>query len=302
MQELPKISIVLPVFNGEKHLRDSITSCLSQTYTNLEIIIVNDGSQDESEKIVRGFKDPRIIYHRHDRNRGLPQSLNTGFKLASGDYLTLTGHDNIFSKEAIEKMYNFLKLTNSHFVYCDYYSFNDEDIGNRKLIELEHPPNLAKVNAIGPCFLWSREVMDNIGLWDESMMLVEDYDYWIRIFKKYEMAHMPKALYFYRVHAQSLTARYSRHYEIKIASMMIRYWHDLVSKKASMNKVIDFMIELRLTKAGIIIRTLNKLKVLRILYLIRHASELLDVLESFKQGETSFPDTKNKLKTYFVEK
>src|SRR3990170_3452478 len=108
----PKVSIVLPTYNGEKYIRQSIDSCLNQTHENIELIIVDDCSIDNTPEIIKSYKDSRVKSLRHDQNKFLPHALNTGFSNATGEYLTWTSDDNYYAKEAIEKMVSFLKNRN----------------------------------------------------------------------------------------------------------------------------------------------------------------------------------------------
>ena len=105
------ISIVLPVYNGERFLRESIDSVLAQTYTNWELLIVDDCSTDNTAAIVHEYvqKDSRVQYYKNEKNLRLPRNLNRGFSLARGDYLTWTSDDNVFWPTALEKMYNALR-------------------------------------------------------------------------------------------------------------------------------------------------------------------------------------------------
>ena len=109
MNEL--VSIVLPVYNGAKYLRESIDSILAQTYTNWELLILDDCSTDESPAIALEYeqKDPRIHYYRNEHNLRLPRNLNRGFSLARGDYLTWTSDDNRYRTTALERMHTALK-------------------------------------------------------------------------------------------------------------------------------------------------------------------------------------------------
>ena len=111
-QGSPKVSIVLPTYNGAKYIRQCINSCLNQTYNNIELIIVDDGSKDETPDIIKSYKDERIKYIMHARNLGLPYALNTGFRNAVGEYLTWTSDDNYYTKKAIETMLSFIKDKN----------------------------------------------------------------------------------------------------------------------------------------------------------------------------------------------
>src|SRR3989304_1114440 len=113
----PKVSIVLPTYNGARYIRQSIDSCVHQTYRNIELIIVDDASTDNTPEIIASYKDERIKYFRHEKNMGLPHALNAGFAEANGDCLTWTSDDNYYAKEAIEKMLSFLIKKSSSFIY-----------------------------------------------------------------------------------------------------------------------------------------------------------------------------------------
>ena len=105
----PKVSIVLPTYNGaSKYLRQAIESCLNQTYRDIELIVVDDCSTDSTPDVVRSFNDPRIRYVRNETNQRLPRSLNIGFALTTGEYLTWTSDDNEFLPEAVDVMLDFL--------------------------------------------------------------------------------------------------------------------------------------------------------------------------------------------------
>ena len=107
MEKSPLVSIILPVYNGEKYLEKSINSCLKQTYKNIELIIVNDCSTDNTLSICDFFvkNDTRVKLINNSINKKLPASLNIG-KKAKGNYLTWTSDDNLFKPNAIEKLVN----------------------------------------------------------------------------------------------------------------------------------------------------------------------------------------------------
>jgi glycosyltransferase involved in cell wall biosynthesis len=205
MDGSPEVSIVLPTYNGARYLRQSMHSCLSQTYRNIELIVVDDGSSDRTPQIVSSCEDPRVQYVRHPRNQGLPVALNTGFERATGDYLTWTSDDNLFLPEAVAKMVRFAEAGHHPFVFCDYYRFHGADacLGTT-LVELPDDPRLDQGNCIGYCFLYSREVRERIGDYDPNTRLAEDYDYWIRISKQFPLAHLHEPLYLTRFHDKSL--------------------------------------------------------------------------------------------------
>lgn len=122
------ISVVLPTFNGEKYLRESLDSILAQSYANWELIIVNDASTDSTLNIANEYakKDKRICIINNESNQKLPKSLNIGFANAKGGYLTWSSDDNRYKPQAFEKMLNVLK-TNPNFdmVHCDFDYINE---------------------------------------------------------------------------------------------------------------------------------------------------------------------------------
>ena len=109
------VSIVLPTYNGEQYIRESIDSVISQTYKNWELIVVDDCSKDNTSKIVEEYvnKDKRIRLIKNDINQKLPASLNIGFSYANGEYYTWTSDDNKYKPDAIQTMVNTLEKDNS---------------------------------------------------------------------------------------------------------------------------------------------------------------------------------------------
>ncbi len=208
-----KVSIVLPTFNGLKYIHESIESCLNQTHRNIELIVVDDGSTQDIRSLVLGYNDPRILYLRHDGNRGVAESLNTGFRASTGEYLTWTSDDNFYEKTAIEDMVRFLQTyPEIDFVYTDLYLINENGSPGFLKMQRVKPVEWSKreSNGIGACFLYKRKVYEVIGDYNPELFLVEDYDYWIRVSKKFRMQRLFKPLYYYRYHGDSLTSKYNR--------------------------------------------------------------------------------------------
>lgn len=205
--EEKKISIILPVYNGEKYLDEALTSIIEQTYTNFELIIIDDCSTDYTEEIAKKFmqNDSRVHFVKNVVNLKLPRTLNVGFSRATGDYLTWTSDDNKYKPSALERMVQYLNVHNDvDMVYTDYTEINTEGkiTGER---QLDEPDIIGFKNTIGACFLYRREVAEAVGEYDPGLFLAEDYDYWIRISKVGKIGHIHESLYFYRKHETSLT-------------------------------------------------------------------------------------------------
>ena len=226
---VPLVSIVLPTYNGECYLLQSIQSCLSQTHTNLELIIVDDCSSDSSPEIIhrQAILDPRIRVIRHENNRRLPTALNTGFAASRGEFLTWTSDDNLYEPDAIRLMVDHLSNRPSvGLVYCNYTIIGPmgEVIG---MMNNPDPARLVAYNVIGACFLYRRKVYETIGGYDPSMFIVEDYDYWLRIYKHFPIEHIPLEPYKYppykyRQHPNSLTSKKYAEQFIKVAQLRCR--------------------------------------------------------------------------------
>jgi hypothetical protein len=204
------VSIVLPTHNGTRFLRQSIESCLGQSYGNIELIVVDDGSKEDIGSIVKEFTDPRLRFVRHERNRGLPAALNTGFRATTGAYLTWTSDDNYYAPDAIERMAHFLdRYPHIPFVYSSMYIVDEGAPGPLSVRRALPSSDLKRQNGVGASFMYTREVYREIGDYDRSATLVEDYDYWIRVSKRFRMQRLLDPLYYYRYHDQSLTAKHT---------------------------------------------------------------------------------------------
>lgn len=209
MEAYERVSIVLPTYNGVKYLRQSIDSCLNQTYRNIELIIVDDGSVDETTNIIKSYQELRIKYIRNNTNKGLPHALNIGFARATGEYLTWTSDDNYYVEDAIESMIVLLQQSKKiDFVYANYYVING-DSAVLHPVNVGPSKNIKEGNCIGPCFLYRRKVYEVLGNYNPDALLAEDYEYWIRVFKRFRMEKLDRFIYWHRLHPKSLTGRYA---------------------------------------------------------------------------------------------
>lgn len=204
------ISIVLPVYNGEKYLRESIDSIISQTYKNWELLILDDCSTDKTSDIANEYilKDNRIRYIRNDINLRLPRNLNKGFSFTKGDYLTWTSDDNRFKPQALEKMHDALVRNNdAQFVFASCRVINGEgDAVEYITVNESSIKKIKGTNSVGACFMYTRKVYETVGNYDPELMLVEDFDYWQRICAKFKAITINEILYEYRWHDGALTS------------------------------------------------------------------------------------------------
>lgn len=203
------VSIILPVYNGAKYLRESIDSVIAQTYTNWELLIVDDCSTDETAEISKEYikKDSRIKYYLNEVNLRLPRNLNKGFSLAQGDYLTWTSDDNNFRPTALEKMVNVLESDKeAQFAYASCRIIDDNGKEIEYIMVNDNGKNsIVGGNPVGACFLYTRKVYETVGDYNHELILVEDFDYWQRIFMRFKVVAITEILYNYRMHSGNLT-------------------------------------------------------------------------------------------------
>lgn len=222
MSKNPKISIILPTYNRAEYLIKAVDSCLAQTFTEFELIIIDDFSSDETLSVAKNYAkmDERVKVLSNSVNKKLPASLNIAFAEAKGKYLTWTSDDNLFHEEALETMNHYLdNMPDIGLVYTDY-SLIDANGKVMKRIYQEPPVFLPIRDCVGACFLYRAEVASQLGGYNEQMFLVEDYDYWLRLGLITRLFHIPESLYFYRTHTNSLTS--TRKEEIRHAKKQLK--------------------------------------------------------------------------------
>lgn len=204
----PLITIVLPTYNGARYLRKSVDSCLSQTFGDFELIIVNDCSTDDTGKIADAIAltDPRVRVIHNAFNKKLPLSLNTGFEQAKGKYHSWTSDDNYYAPGALEVMVGAL-TENDDLVYTDYTLVDNQDrvTGTRKFNNIYD--GFTEWLGCGACFLYKSEIFFANKGYNPGAFLIEDYDFFMRAFLRFNFRYLPRFdLYFYREHESSLTS------------------------------------------------------------------------------------------------
>ena len=226
-QEKDLVTIVLPVFNGEDMVAESIESVLRQTYSSIELIIINDGSTDKTPDIIDKYAglDQRIRVF-HQENKKLPLTLSRGMNLARGEFLTWTSADNVMHDNCIEILVQYLKehddvgmafgniaLINDRGQHIFYDSFPWYQRGQDDptvylphcTLELNTYPN----NTICAAFMYRKSIAMVVGEYSQFRYTLEDYDYWMKINELFPLRHIEcdDAIYDYRMHEKSLTAR-----------------------------------------------------------------------------------------------
>lgn len=190
----PKVSIIIPVYNGANYMREAIDSALAQTYKNIEVIVINDGSKDEgkTEQIALSYGD-KIRYFSKE-NGGCASALNVGIKNMQGEYFSWLSHDDIYLPNKVEHQINILnKLSNKDIIlYCGYelidkkssslYFVRPDERYSKEKLDI---PLLALLRGLihGCTLLIPVKYFKEIGMFDEALKHTQDYDLWFKLFR-----------------------------------------------------------------------------------------------------------------------
>lgn len=204
----PKVTIVIPVYNGKKYIKEAIDSALNQTYENTEIIVINDGSEDNTEIIIKKYKN-KIKYFKKE-NGGVSSALNLAIRKMTGEYFAWLSHDDIYYPNKIKDMLNYIvnnNLSLNDIYYCDY-DLIDRDGKYIKSIKintyyanLKSEYSLLRAYINGIAMLIPKKAFEICGFFDESLKCTQDYEMWNRMIKKYNFMHIPLTLTATRIHA-----------------------------------------------------------------------------------------------------
>lgn len=204
MSAAPKISVILPVYNAEKYIREAIDSILNQTYRDFELIIINDGSSDGSRNIISGYTDKRIVFLEQS-NIGLAATLNSGIDLARGEYIARQDNDDISLPPRLEKQLQFMEA-NKEIALCgtcaEIIDQNGQPTG-RHHKHSSNPVHLKFALLFNNPFVHSsvffrKEITGRVGNYNTDPGIFEDYNLWSRIARVVKISNLDECLLKYR--------------------------------------------------------------------------------------------------------
>lgn len=199
MIEVPTVSVIIPTYNRAHLIRKSLESVLNQTFDDFEIIVFDDGSTDDTEKVVKQFTDERIRCLRHEQNRGAAAARNTGIRAARGDYIAFLDSDDEWLPHKLAKQLTALQsapasvgasCTASYHIFGQRVKKHVPVLSGTWLRTLLWGCDLNP----GATLLVSRRVLDDVGLLDETLPRYEDWDWLIRCVKKYDLLLLEQPL------------------------------------------------------------------------------------------------------------
>jgi glycosyltransferase involved in cell wall biosynthesis len=212
----PLVSVIIPCFNRERFVRETVESVLSQTWQNVELIVVDDGCTDGSRTILESYGDLlTILEHTGRVNKGQSAAINLGLRHCRGEYIAILDSDDLFAPEKIEKQISYL-IDNPEIglVYANGYAIDEQgkklyEFYNKSHIEMSDPSRV-----LMDCYfllpnnsLVRRNVMDQAGYFDEALRAAQDHDMAIRVAEVAKLGYMAEHLFYYRRHNDSISQK-----------------------------------------------------------------------------------------------
>ena len=258
----PIVSVCIASYNYEAYVGEAIESVVNQTYTNWEIIIVDDASTDNSFFVIRDWQRryPDKIHFIHSpENKGVCHSFNLAFKTAKGKYIALLGSDDRMQATRLEQQVQYLADHQEVGVVCSLINIIDsqgepsysESLFDNPIVDLK--TQLLEGNFLNaPSAMIRSEVFEKVGLYNEALPYTQDFDHWLRILPYYEIQRIPEKLTDYRVHGENLSVKgddqlpYAGTYEtyICIYRAIVRENNKLEQENLSAQQLIDEKLKL----------------------------------------------------------
>ena len=213
----PLVSIIIPVYNGSNFMREAIDSALAQTYPNIEILVVNDGSTDDTRAIALSYGD-KIRYFEKE-NGGVATALNLAIREMKGEYFSWLSHDDWYTPDKVEAEIAALRrcgdMTRAAYSACDFVQYPSGSGGKKN--GLSFGKNFAEtgwfavaMGLISGCtLLIPKSYFDEFGGFDEQIRAANDYEQWFKMFRDKRLAFVEKSLVGSRVHAKQVTVTYA---------------------------------------------------------------------------------------------
>lgn len=241
-----KVSVIVPVYNGEKYIREAIDSILNQSYKDFEVIVIDDGSKDNTLSIVKEY-DGKIRW-KSQENKGQASATNEGVKMAEGEYVAYLDADDVCMPERLEVQVKYLdNHLNVGLVYSSYYQMNS--VGEIKRITKARPHDnfvlLQKDYIARSTVMHRKKCLDEVGLFDESISGDDDWDMWIRISEKFGVDYVERPLVKYRVHREQISLLRPK----KLAYR--RYTIMRIIEKACARRKNSFWLKIKLLRAKV---------------------------------------------------
>jgi glycosyltransferase involved in cell wall biosynthesis len=246
----PKITVLMPVYNGEKYIREAITSILIQTFSDFEFLIINDGSTDNSVSVIESFKDERIRLINNEKNIGIISTLNKGIELARGEYIARMDCDDISLPERLQKQMRFLEENHTVCVVSSHVEMIDDNgisKGNwaedmKTNTQEEIHSMLPRENCIAHPTVTVRKAVMKLFKYNKTLKKCEDWGLWLSLLSNgYKIAKLDEVLLRYRIHAGGTTVQANKE-GVRKKIIQFKFFY-LISKLKKLNvKGTDYTV------------------------------------------------------------
>ncbi len=251
------VSIIMPSYNTANFIADSVRSVLAQTYTNWELIIVDDCSSDNTEEVISGFDDPRIIFVKNEVNSGAAESRNKALRMAKGRWIAFLDSDDLWHPKKLEQQIGFMEKNNYHFSYTNYCEIDENSKRNGTVVT--GPRKVSKIGMYCYCWPGCLTVMydgRHVGqVQIERIDKNNDYAMWLEVCKKADCFLLGRNLSEYRRRAGSI----SNHSCLNLIRWHYKLWREAKHK--------NIPVSLMLTGLNLVFGAIKK-----VLYVKRDAS------------------------------
>ena len=237
----PLVSVVIPAYNHARYVEEAIQSVLSQTYTNIELIVLDDGSTDDTPEILKRYSGR--FYWESQPNMGQACTLNKGWQMARGELLSYFSADDVLLPDAISSAVEYLCANpNAVLTYCDFNLIDPSSKPIRKvftpafdykrmLVDVTCPP--------GPGVVFRRSAFEAVGLWNANLRQMPDYEYWLRLGLEGQFIRIPTVLAGFRVHESSQTFSQTSDERAEEPVRIIAHFFDSARVPAELKKLKD---------------------------------------------------------------
>jgi len=284
------VSVVIPTHNREKYLEKAILSIYHQTYKNIELIIIDDYSLDNTFEVVSKFKDENpdfdIVYKKLEKNFGAQKARNEGIKLVKGNWIAFLDSDDEWVPSKLEKQIEYALKNNFEVVYCD--GFVANGIENKKRMNVQNIEGnsfakiLKKAGPPFPTLLVKRECFEKVGLLDESIKAHQEWDFSIQLAKHCEFGFVDQPLFIWYYDGHEAISTNKRRGAIGYAQIIEKHKDDIL--KINGNNVLRNHY-MNIASAFYLSKDYNKASEFYSLA-IKYSTNIFDKLINLIQGNT----------------
>lgn len=224
-KNLPKISIITPSYNQGPYIERTIQSVLNQNYPNLEFIIMDGGSTDQTISILKKY-GKKIIW-KSENDKGQADAINKGLQLATGDILAYLNSDDTYEPSTLNLIATFfLEHPDAKFVYGEGGLIDpaDRHIGLYNTLPEDFEKLFVSCGISQPTCFWKREVLEKVGLFDPSYNYTMDYEYWVRVSQHFKLHFIPKVLANTRIHHEAKTSKFTHALHEEALQLCLHYY------------------------------------------------------------------------------